>query len=626
MIVNALSRVVHRFRRGARHDGSLFNALLPGGNGKKGNAPAGDGSLMVSSDPQRAISRIAASLRLKEKVQAGTQGSLMPTCIRIAREVPLTMTLLCLALFTRSLAAQIPQNETTYKLHGVVLDAVTGKGIGQALVTSMDHRLATLTDSKGQFSFEMAIPSGSPFSQTTASVNLQTNIFLSAERPGYSHMDPQSIELDGTLSTQTELRLIPGASIAGRVYASGTDSPRNVQVTLLERVIQNGLFTWRPGNNHSTDRFGAFHFSNLAPGEYMVMTQEWRGEAPLPVDKISPTTQYPPVFLGGASSFESATPLVLHAGEAANAELHLHSATYYPVSIPLNGQPSGLNVVIGSRFTSGYNLGYVPRDNAIEGSLPNGAYDLHIVSQAAPDGVSSAEFTLHVAGALLRTATITLVPAGNVNVRVDRELTSSSALPQVGLSLQLQSDDVFGSSSSGFIQPGETESTLKGVRPGRYAVLPLPTYGYVARISSGGVDLMEHPLTVDSSGNVQPIDVTIRDDVATLSGKLQIGDDVPSDRFAVLLLAEHSDRPVQTAFVSGDRVFRFPNIPPGTYRLLALSSFKRELPYRDPEAMLPWLKKGKLITLTSGEEATADAPFVTPPDGAGAAIGRGATQ
>ena len=551
----------------------------------------------------------------------------MWTCIRIAAGVPLTMTLLCLAGFTRPLPAQVPQNDTAYQLHGVVLDTVTGKGIGQALVTSMDQRLATLTDSKGQFTFKIAFPPGSPYSQITSGATYGASISLSAKRPGYNPMSAQTVQLDDTVSTRTtELRLTPAASIAGHVYAPGTDFPHNVQVTLLERVVQNGTFTWRLKNSYSTDRFGAFHFGNLGPGEYSVMTQEWRGEAPLPFDRNSPTTQYPPAFLGGASSFELATSLLLHAGEVANAELHLHSATYYPVKIPLNGQPSGLSVVIGSPSTNGYGLGYVPRDNAIEGSLPNGSYGLHLVSQAAPDSLAFAEFNIHVTGAPLRTAPVTLAPAGNITVRLTLELTSSSTPTQVGLNVQLQSDGMTGAFSNGSSQPGETELTLKSVQPGRYVVLSMPTYGYVSRITSGGADLLEHPLVVNSSGDLEPINVTIRDDAAALSGNIEIGDKNPPDRPAVLLLAEHSDRPVQTAFVSGGRAFQLANIPPGTYRLFALPSSNHELPYRDPKAMLPWLKMGKLITLVPGEKATADAPLVEPSDDAATATGRGGTQ
>ena len=508
-------------------------------------------------------------------------------------------------------ASQISQEETVLHLQGVVVDALSGKGISRALVASADRRLAGMTDSKGQFSFDIALPPG-----TGKGRSMQTSILLSAERPGYGKLNPLAIELDtGTPTRTIELRLTPAAAIAGHIYAPGTNSPRNVQVTLLQRTVQNGFFTWRPANSRNTDRFGAFNFATLQPGEYIVMTHEWRGDTPLPFDGKSITTQYPPVFLGDAPALKSATPIPLHAGEVANVELHLHSATYYPVSIPVAGQPTGLNITIGSGFTSGYTLGYVARDHAVEGSLPSGSYDLHLISQAMPDGLASAELNIHVAGAPLRTAPVTLAPAGNLTVRVHLELTSTSTPEQVGLNLHLQPDEmsrVF----VGNMQPGQSEFTINGVAPGRYAVLPSPTYGYVSRITSGGVDLLQGSLVVDNSGSPEPIDVTIRDDSATLSGKLQTGDATAQNRSFVLLIAEGNDRPVQTAFAFNSLVYSLNNIPPGTYRLFALSNAARELPYRDPQAMLPWLRQGKLITLAPGEKASADAPLITPPESA----------
>jgi hypothetical protein len=310
----------------------------------------------------------------------------------------------------------------------------------------------------------------------------------------------------------------------------------------------------------------------------------------------------------------------------ANAELHLHSATYYPVTIPIAGQPSGLSVLIGSGFGSGYSLGYAPRDNAVEGSLPDGTYDLHLVSQPTPDAVASAELTLHVAGAPLRTAPVTLSPAGNILIRVHLELTSKSAPGQVVLNLQLQPDEMGGRFAGGNAKPGEDEFTINSVPAGRFWAVAMPTYGYVARMTCGGTDLLEQSLVVSGSGSPEPIDVTIRDDVGTVSGNIQTGDDARPSRSFVFLLPEEGDRPMQTFVVTNGGEFTFGNVPPGTYRIFAASNFVSELPYRDPQAMLPWLSQGKLITLAPGESVKIDAPFVTPPDTVGTRTTMGATR
>jgi hypothetical protein len=83
---------------------------------------------------------------------------------------------------------------------------------------------------------------------------------------------------------------------------------------------------------------------------------------------------------------------------------------------------------------------------------------------------------------------------------------------------------------------------------------------------------------------------------------------------------------MQTFLVTNGQEFTFGNVPPGIYRLFAASDLVRELPYRDPQAMLPWLSQGKLITLGPGENVKIDAPFVTPPDIIGTGTGMGGTR
>src|ERR1700761_4484738 len=54
--------------------------------------------------------------------------------------------------------AQAQTGDTVYRLQGAVEDALTGKPLPRALVTSIDRRLATMTDREGHFSLLITIP------------------------------------------------------------------------------------------------------------------------------------------------------------------------------------------------------------------------------------------------------------------------------------------------------------------------------------------------------------------------------------------------------------------------------------------------------------------------------------
>lgn len=154
-------------------------------------------------------------------------------------------------------------------------------------------------------------------------------------------------------------------------------------------------------------------------------------------------------------------------------------------------------------------------------------------------------------------------------VRVHLELTSKSAPGQVVFKLQLQPAEMGMRFANGNTKPGEDEFTINSVPAGRYSAVPMPTYGYVDRMTCGGTNLLEQSLVVTGSGSPEPIHVTIRDDTATLSGNIQTGDDARSGRSFVFLLSEQGNHPIQTSVaINGE--FTFGNIPPGTYRLFAV--------------------------------------------------------
>ena len=58
--------------------------------------------------------------------------------------------------------------------------------------------------------------------------------------------------------------------------------------------------------------------------------------------------------------------------------------------------------------------------------------------------------------------------------------------------------------------------------------------------------------------------------------------------------------------------FNFPNLSPGTYRLLAFRRPQPELEYRDPEAMRAYESKGLVVRLVAGQKEHVRLPLVSP--------------
>ena len=535
----------------------------------------------------------------------------------------LVLVITCTAPFAAR--AQTPTGDTAYRLQGAVEDALTGKPLPRALVTSMDRRLATMTDSEGHFSLLITIPVRpqglstpgmgrmTAFSGPLSAFGSGANLMLIASKPGYLQpQQPTMLPLDATLaSNPVELKLMPAGIIQGRVFTDISDAPFGVRVMLLHRQVQEGRYQWVQGGMQITDSRGQFRFDNLRPGQYTVMSTEWAGDQLLVRPRFEPTRQYPPLFLGDVSGLAEAHKLQLHNGETLQTEFHLQATTYYPISVPVSpsGSEGGMNVrVLGSGGFNGFRLGFNARTEAVEGTLPNGAYNLLITRFGSPP-YSSAVVPIQVAGRPVRTGPVTLGPAASISVRIRPELTQQQGTIQRYLNIFLRPEEQ-GTAGAGSRENPEDpgELTLENVLPGRYFVQAMPISGYVASVT-GNVNLLEQPLVVAAGARPDPIEVTLRDDFATLTGAITgVGGAPPRICSVFLLPTDSSGRFTQGVALNGS--FKMGGVPPGTYLLMATPQVPQDIPYRDPDAMRAYAGIGATVTLIGGQKAQADAPFL----------------
>ncbi len=573
--------------------------------------------------------------------------------LRIATRLIAGVLLVCGLPTLASAQNSNPPETIVDHIHGVVLSSVDGKPIFRALVTSNDQRFAMMTDSEGRFSLDLRRPAAdsSNFDLNTRNGFPrmgQLNVFLSVRRPGYLpsnaslriSTDPQSA------TEEAQIKLVPESMIRGHLSTSNVTAPSGIQVQLRRKQVQEGAATWIQSGNTQANSRGDFRFPDLPAGDYKVTTQAWTGQAYNSTE--DQTSGYSPARYADAADLASTPSIHLHPGETAVADLNLRASTLYHVTIPIANAPknAGVNFFIGDEDEqSGFPMNYKPQAEALEGYLPNGAYTIRISAFAQPQG-GSGKGRVEVSGRPVKASPITLIPNGQIPVYVHQQYTAANPnsedtgrnlfanrLQQIqrrSLDISLRPLSMQGPGANLKNTPAQSDDdlVLENVQEGAYRVSARAFRGYIASMTSNGVDLLRQPLIVGSGGAAGPIDVTLRDDSATLSGTVSVSNSLPttstnsagnllgSGNYIVTCIpldGNLAEPPGQTlAFNAGK--FTIPNLPPGDYLVLASSTQLMNLEYQNPDILNRYKLKGTTVTLSPGQKAQIEVPLLPESD------------
>jgi hypothetical protein len=553
----------------------------------------------------------------------------------------------------------------------MVLNAVTKSPISRALVTSSDRHMAIMTDDKGRFDFEITNsanrttsnssgppPDDGPFALPKGSA------FLLVTKPGYRSAAPTAVPLgdQNALKAELRLQLMPEATLAGSVTASGEDFPSGLSIRLLRRQIQDGRAEWLELQKQEVDARGRYRFGGLAPGEYKVVTEEWIDRiGPLVVTAEKPMTGYPAQAFPGGVSPAAAGVIHVEGGRNIEADLALRNLPYYPVEIPLATIPPATlaSALATSDDGTARVLGLNAQTQSVEGTLPDGLYHLivRINGTKRPDNASEvleATAELTVAGRPLHAHSVTFLPGTRIAVTVREEYTgpdpndqaaasaavstaviappqdpAPASVPQrpdaaqtpeetdsqspVDVSLEPEGPGsevgtlgVFQGRSFLSKSPEGDGWVLGNVHPGRYRVVANAARGYVASLTTNGLDLLREPLMVEPGGANPAIVVVLRDDVGTITVKLpepaggQGTTWLPHSVWAYPLGDEGVAAAVQ-GVQQPDRSFTISNVVPGRYVVLAGEGKYLNLEYRNRDAMKAYESKGVIVEVSAGQ-------------------------
>jgi hypothetical protein len=502
--------------------------------------------------------------------------------------------------------------------------------------------MAALTDSQGRFSFDLRRPvsaqgethifSSWPPEPASTLQNQTMPITFVVRKPGYINgnvtLRVPAAKPDAS-EPPLQLKIVPAATLTGHLDPDSGDLPERASVQLRRKQIQDGAAVWTPSGGAAVNSRGQFRFANLEPGDYKLIAP-----AVVPRQGDHGPDSVPgflPAFYSNADTLAAAETIHLGAGDSATANLAFRSATFYHVAIPVTGLPenSGFGVHLQPQIDGLY-LGI--NQGIASGYLPSGDYDLQLTANVPGVTVNevptqlSAALHLHIAGRAVRMEPVALHPGLELPIVVRRELTNPppETDQQYPFSLWVNLQPV---DSNGYapqmapMTPGKDDSGLKieNLTPGTFRVNVAPRLGYAAAVTSGSTDLLREPLRVATGSVPQPIEVTLRDDFATLTIHVPAADPAqppPADATQVFLLVIPLDRLEAQSFVVSwqdtmQNQYTLPGLPPGRYLALAARhQIAQDLEFRNEDVLRGLLSKGAVVTLSPSQKADVQVPFL----------------
>jgi hypothetical protein len=528
-------------------------------------------------------------------------------------------------------------NSLPGSLRGTVINSVTHEPLAHALVASFDNRFAMFTDDQGRFEFQL--PRIESNSNISASGGLagrngiySSSIQCMARKPGFieSGSGVFSQFRNGVWDDMT-IALTPESLIVGRVNLPSSNQSDRITVEVYKRQVRDGRPYWVSTANTLTRSSGEFRIANLAAGTYKIFTDELMDRDPISFDPAGQLYGYPPIYYPAATDFASASAITLEAGKTLQVEVSPVLQPYYQVKIAVTNidAESELTVSVARQGHKGpgYSLGY-PGGSSIEGMLPSGTYTVEAAVQQVPptaDGIVN----ITLKDAPVTHASMAVLPCGPipVNIKDDRsekgpqffgEVKYGRASRRAIADVNLTPADDFewmGVSLRQPRKPNDDELVLDNVRPGRYWLNVMPYFGYVASAFAGSVDLLRQPLVVGLGSASLPIEISVRDDGATIEGTVE---GMPAAPFSQRMLSPGlSGNPLfayvyciplpdssgrfMEAGISVEGTFQFKQLPPGAYRVLAFDHQQSDLEYRNAEAMSVYESKGPVVRLGTGQ-------------------------
>lgn len=535
---------------------------------------------------------------------------------------------------------------TRVAVHGEVRNAATGQPLPRALVRiEGEAGTGTLTDGEGRFEIP-GVPTG-PQTFRVVKPGFHDRPY-STEDAGYSAEGPAHSVNVAAQMPDLVFTLTANCVIHGRIQLSTGDPAEGMAVMLLKRVVRNGRGLWEPDGEARTKGDGGYRFAGLPEGVYALYTQPALESEPVGAGVASGSGAriaregFPSVFYPDARDFSGAAHIQLSAGDQAESNFILTAERFYTVTatgvLPGPGNnpaPPGSAAIVMD--ASGHLLPYVAQyDSAAHGlqtDLPNGTYVMMMqtflprllerlngpvaVLQNRNDGAVSGSVEFSVEGRAVNGLSIPLGPTPTVSVvlrYVHNDVGQVSSVPaaspteMVNLTLDRSDGVPSPQGDSVMMIDGSQDSLQFTAQPGAYWLnTMLPRKGWCAGpLTGGGVNLARDPLTVMLTSPTPPMELTLRDDCATLTLTLPAAMAAfgPGEEpfYTVYIVPDFDTTtyiPPMTMHPSSGATLTLDTLTPGNYHVYIFDS-PVHLEYRNPAVMAALPNSGQAVTLTPG--------------------------
>jgi hypothetical protein len=506
----------------------------------------------------------------------------------------------CLTLVSTSIA-QSAASQQAYTLSGSVVNSASGEPVPHAAVRlNGTVQRNTFTDNEGHFQFD-----GLPQCQVT----------VMAQKPGFfTDQDPAGagsrwISI-GPEASSISVKLVPQAAIYGKVTESGGQPVEHMPVRLTARAIREGRRPWEPRGMTETDEDGHYRFAGLMPGTYYLSVGPREGELELFGENEKQKVGFAHVYYPGTPDLAAASPVQLAAGQQAQADVSVSAVPVYKVTGTIAGHRPDQGVGFQVFTPSGDEISLPTNFNMDTGvftldSVPAGNYVLRALSQSGVQPLR-AEVRINVSSEM-DGLHLTLVPAVSIPVVVRLDSRNSSATSSASVSPQraplfvhLIPSGMAMSESFSSNEPG-SGMTLQNVDFGTYTVEVKPrSPWYVQSATYGHTNVLYDDISVVEGQNY-PMEVTLRDDGATVAGTVKAPDNTPV-RASIVAIQQPLSKQVPQISRGVTSAFNISGLAPGEYLVFAFDQTDG-LELSSMDVIETYASQAAHVTLTPNQKA-----------------------
>jgi hypothetical protein len=527
------------------------------------------------------------------------------------------------ASFARALqlSSDSREQQRTYPLAGIVVNAATGRPVSRALVQLPPwNGRVMLTDAQGGFSFDH-VPEGL--------------VQILVSKPGFVYhgtntipSTPTSIQL-GPETGKLVLKLTETAVIFGQVENQDEEPIEGASLAVVGMMILEGRHQLKTVYSAiRSDANGNFRITGLAPGRYYLAVRPggmWLNNFRSQTIAARSEDYLKILYYPSSPNLEGASPLDLTAGQHAELNFKLEPVPRRKVSgmlvnlaswsrvdppafvdemgevliepeafsppsgaFAFRGVPTGSYLVrLGATDEKGHHSVWLRRIN-VEANITDlrlpltPGVDIPVVVNAhlAPNGTVTC---LSSDGAPNASGCTRFYPAARVELH-SLDFTSTVLYSQVS-------------------KEKDPPLDVPGVVPGSYVVVAKPVFGgYIQSVLCGKLDLLHEPLVVSESGRVPPIEVVVRDDASTVT--VQVHRETPDQKVLVLVFSQPLGVAGPEWAVTGHKDdYQSDPLAPGTYKVLAFDA-SDTIDYSDPRVLDKYASHAVTIEVAARQSAS----------------------